>query len=103
MLELEVDHRRHAEIENIIRDLKCGVGLNHLSSGRFGANAAWLAINVTAHNLARFSTRLGLGRIEFAFQSAFEIRSLCAQTSGLSRRRRLDRRGVRPAGAEPGR
>jgi Transposase DDE domain group 1 len=61
MIELEADHRRHAEIENTIRDLKYGVGLNHLPSGRFGANAAWLALNVIAHNLARFSTRLGLG------------------------------------------
>ena len=61
MLELEADHRRHAEIETTIRDLKYGVGLNHLPSGRFGANAAWLALNVIAHNLARFSTRLGLG------------------------------------------
>ena len=61
MLELEADHRRHADIENTIRDLKYGVGLNHLPSGRFGANAAWLALNVIAHNLARFSTRIGLG------------------------------------------
>ena len=38
-LELEADHRRHAEIENAIRDLKYGVGLNHLPSGRFAANA----------------------------------------------------------------
>jgi hypothetical protein len=60
MLELEADHRRHADIENTIRDLKYGVGLNHLPSGRFGANAAWLALNVIAHNLARFSSRLGL-------------------------------------------
>ena len=29
-LELEADHRRHAEVENAIRDLKYGVGLNHL-------------------------------------------------------------------------
>ena len=34
MMELEADHRRHAEIENAIRDLKYGVGLNHLPSGR---------------------------------------------------------------------
>jgi Transposase DDE domain group 1 len=60
MLELEADHRRHAEIENVIRDLKYGVGLNHLPSGRFRANAAWLGLNVIAHNLARFSTRFGL-------------------------------------------
>ena len=50
-LELEADHRRHAEIENAIRDLKYGVGLNHLPSGRFPANAAWLAVQVMAHNL----------------------------------------------------
>ena len=61
MLELEADHRRHAEIENAIRDLKYGVGLNHLPSGRFAANGAWLAVQATAHNLARWTARIGLG------------------------------------------
>ena len=60
-LELEADHRRHAEIENAIRDLKYGVGLNHLPSGRFPANGAWLAVQVIAHNLARWTARSGLG------------------------------------------
>ena len=60
-LELEADHRRHAEVENAIRDLKYGVGLNHLPSGRFAANAAWLAVQVLAHNLARWAARIGLG------------------------------------------
>ena len=46
-LELEANHRRHAEVENAIRDLKCGVGLNHMPSGRFAANGAWLAIQVS--------------------------------------------------------
>ena len=41
-LELETDHRRHAEIQNAIRDLKYGVGLNQLPAGSFAANAAWL-------------------------------------------------------------
>ena len=59
-LELEADHRRHAEIENAIRDLKHGVGLNHLPSGRFPANGAWLAVQVLAHNLARWTARIGL-------------------------------------------
>ena len=67
-LKLEADHRRHAEIENAIRDpassagqaLKYGVGLNHLPSGRFPANGAWLAVQVMAHNLARWTARLGL-------------------------------------------
>ena len=61
VLELEADHRRHAEIENAIRDLKYGVGLNHLPSGRFAANGAWLAVQVMAHNLARWTARIGLG------------------------------------------
>ena len=61
MLELEADHRRHAEIENAIRDLKYGMALNHLPSGKFGANGAWLAVQVMAHNLARWTARIGLG------------------------------------------
>ena len=59
-LALEADHRRHAEIENAIRDLKYGVALNHLPSGRFAANAAWLALQVVAHNLGVWVNRLGL-------------------------------------------
>jgi hypothetical protein len=61
MLELEADHRRHAEIENTIRDLKYGMALNHLPSGRFGANGAWLAVQVMAHDLTRWMSRIGLG------------------------------------------
>ena len=61
MVELEADHRRHAEVENAIRDLKYGMGLNHLPSGRFVANGAWLAVQVIAHNTARWTARLGLG------------------------------------------
>ena len=60
-LDLEADHRRHGEIENAIRDLKYGVGLNHLPSARFPANGAWLAVQVIAHNLARWTARIGLG------------------------------------------
>jgi hypothetical protein len=59
-LELEADHRRHAVVEDVIRELKYGVGLNHLPSGRFAANAAWLMLNVLAHNLARWATTIGL-------------------------------------------
>lgn len=59
-LELEADHRRHAVVEHTIRDLKYGVGLNHMPSGRFGANAAWLGLNVLAYNLGRWLGRLGL-------------------------------------------
>jgi len=45
----------------VIRDLKYGVGLNHLPSGRFAANAAWLVLTPVAHNLGRWVRRIGLG------------------------------------------
>ena len=40
----------------------CGGGLNHLPSGRFAANGAWLAVQAMAHNLARWTARIGLGQ-----------------------------------------
>ncbi|MGH7639300.1 MAG: IS1380 family transposase [Candidatus Dormibacteria bacterium] len=59
-VELEADHRAHALVETVIRDLKEGSGLCHLPSGRFAANAAWLAFAALAHNLARWVVRIGL-------------------------------------------
>ena len=59
-LELEADHRCHAEVEAVIRDLKEGAGLAHLPSGQFAANAAWLAFSTMAHNLARWVVDIGL-------------------------------------------
>jgi hypothetical protein len=52
VLEIEADHRRHAVVEQTIAELK-SAGLKHLPSGRFMANAAWLALAVMAHNLGR--------------------------------------------------
>ena len=63
-LELEADHRRHAEVENAIRDLKYGVGLNHMPSARFAANGAWLAVQTMAHNLARWNGADRSGRAD---------------------------------------
>jgi hypothetical protein len=65
-LELEADHRRHAEVEPAICDLKAGAGLAHLPSGRFGANAAWLAVCGMAYNLARWTGRLGVGEVRMS-------------------------------------
>jgi Transposase DDE domain group 1 len=58
---VEVDkfHRDHARVELAIRDLKEGAGLEHCPSGRFFANAAWLGCAVLAHNLIRWTARLG--------------------------------------------
>ena len=51
-------HRAHARVELTIRDLKDN-GLAHCPSGNFSANGAWLACAVFAHNLTRWTTRLG--------------------------------------------
>ena len=64
LLEVEADHRRHAVVEHVIADLKHHAGLAHLPSGRFAANAAWLALVGIAYNLARWTaTAAGLGRV----------------------------------------
>jgi hypothetical protein len=56
---LDEDHRNHAIVELAIRDLKEGAGWNHCPSGRFNANAAWLVAGALAHNLLRWTARLG--------------------------------------------
>ena len=51
-------HRNHAVVELAIRDLKEGAGLNHIPSGHYGANAAWLACAVLTHNLGIWADRI---------------------------------------------
>ena len=91
MLELEADHRRHAEVESVIRDLKYGVALNHMPSGKFGANGAWLGFNVLAHNLARWLTRLGQAQPEMLTTKTIRTRYLClpGRLASSGRRRLL--------------
>jgi len=58
-VEADAFHRDHARVELAIRDLKEGAGLEHCPSGQFFANAAWLGCAVLAHNLVRWTARLG--------------------------------------------
>ena len=58
-VEMDQFHRDHATVELAIRDLKEGAGMEHCPSGEFFANAAWLACAVLAHNLTRWTARLG--------------------------------------------
>lgn len=60
LVDVEADHRRHAEVELTIRDLKHDMGINHFPTKSFGGNAAWLVLNTISHNLTRWATRLGL-------------------------------------------
>ena len=59
MLVADIDHRDHATIELVIRDLKDGA-LAHFPSGRYAANSAWTVIAALAHNLGRWATQIGL-------------------------------------------
>src|SRR6266571_3543153 len=56
---VEREHREHAVVELVIRDLK-DQALQHFPSGRFNANAAWTVIACLGHNLHRWSGLLGL-------------------------------------------
>jgi hypothetical protein len=71
VLEVEADHRRHAVVEQRIAELK-SAGLAHLPSGKFMANAAWLALTVMAHNLARAVGRLAGPSLEKATVSTLQ-------------------------------
>ena len=58
MMELEADHRRHAEIENAIRDLKYGVtGSTIFPRAASPPTAPGSRVQVIAHNLARWTAR----------------------------------------------
>ena len=59
MLTADTDHRDHATIELVIRDLK-DQALCHFPSGVFAANSAWTVIAALAHNLGRWVTQLAL-------------------------------------------
>ena len=52
MVEADERHRDHAIVEQVIAELKDGP-LAHLPSGRYAANAAWVACAVIAFNIAR--------------------------------------------------
>jgi hypothetical protein len=52
VVEADERHRDHAIIEQVIAELKNGP-LAHLPSGKYAANAAWVACAVIAFNLAR--------------------------------------------------
>jgi hypothetical protein len=58
-VDVDAFHRAHATVELAIKDLKEGAGMEHVPSGNFNANAAWLVCAVLAHNLIRWAAMLG--------------------------------------------
>ncbi|MGD0749735.1 MAG: IS1380 family transposase, partial [Acidimicrobiales bacterium] len=58
-VEVDAFHRAHATVELAIKDLKEGAGMEHVPSGNFSANSAWLVCAALAHDLIRWSAMLG--------------------------------------------
>ena len=58
-VDVDAFHRAHATVELAIKDLKEGAGMEHVPSGNFSANAAWLVCAALAHNLIRWCAMLG--------------------------------------------
>lgn len=75
-------HREHATVELAIRDLKEGAGLEHCPSGKFFANAAWLVCAVLAHDLLRWTARLGHVHPEDQLTVAATVRSRVLSVPG---------------------
>jgi Transposase DDE domain group 1 len=77
---VDAEHRRHAEVELAIRDLK-DQALAHFPSGQFSANAAWTVIACLAHNLVRWIGQLGLR--DSTWRAAATIRRWLIALPGL--------------------
>jgi Transposase DDE domain group 1 len=84
-------HRHHAVVELAIRDLKHGAGLEHVPSGNFHANSAWLQCAVLAHNLIRWTANLGDVRVDDQLTVARTMRTRLLTIPG-----RLVNRSGRP-------
>jgi Transposase DDE domain group 1 len=82
-LQAEEQHRGHAVIEQFLADLNDGP-LAHLPSGKFNANAAWLATAAIAHNLVRAAGALA-GRRHAKARAATVRRDLVAVAARTAR------------------
>jgi len=56
---VDAEHRAHAQVELVIRDLK-DQALAHFPSGDYNANSAWTVIACIAHNFGRWTSLVGL-------------------------------------------
>jgi hypothetical protein len=83
LLQAEEQHRGHAVIEQLLADLNDGP-LAHLPSGKFNANAAWLAVAAIAHNLLRAAGSLA-GRRHARARAATVRRDLVAVAARAAR------------------
>ena len=85
LVQAEGQHRDHAVVEQVFADVTNGP-LAHLPSGKFAANAAWLAVAAMAHNLVRAAG--ALASLPFAKARAATIRRDLIAVAGRTARTR---------------
>ena len=90
-VEIDKFHRQHAVVELAIRDLKEGAGMEHVPSGNFHANSAWLQCAVLAHNMIRWTAIAGKVRVDNQLVVARTLRTRLLTIPG-----RLVNRSGRP-------
>lgn len=88
---LEVLHRQHAEVEDRVKTLKaCGAG--HLPFHSFAANAAWLELALTSHDILVWTQQLlldGEHRISEPKRLRYRILHIAGQITRHARRTTL--------------
>jgi len=67
--------------ENLIKELKIGLGMEQMTSGDFRANALWFAIGVLAYNLTQATKLLFLGG-EWVKKTVATLRWQLIETAG---------------------
>ena len=90
-VEIDKFHRQHAVVELAIRDLKEGAGMEHVPSGNFHANSAWLQCAVLAHCMIRWTAIAGKVRVDNQLVVARTLRTRLLTIPG-----RLVNRSGRP-------
>jgi hypothetical protein len=79
--EVVLFHNQRGEVENRIKELKIGMGMEQMTSGYFHANTLWFALGVLAYNLTEAQKLLFLGS-EWKTKTIATIRWQLIQLAG---------------------
>jgi hypothetical protein len=74
-------HHQRGQAENLIKELKIGLGMEQMTSGDFLANALWFALGVLAYNLTQAQKLLFLGG-EWVKKTVATLRWHLIETAG---------------------
>lgn len=80
-LEVVWEYHDRGQIENIIKELKRGIGMENLPSGDFGANSFWFSLGVLVYNTFVLQKTLLLPE-EYRTKTIQTLRWLLIETAG---------------------